>query len=389
LANGQLTLQNAAFNYAGLPAGLSKANGRITFDGNSATVRNLTGEAGGGKITLSGFASYSDKLRFSLQMNATRVRLLIQEGVTVTASTNVQATGTSTGSVVSGSAVVDQVFYNPHTDIGALLSRATPVVENPSSSPLLEKMKLDIRIRAASSLTVQAQMAENLSATIDLHVQGTAAQPGLLGRVTVNEGQLVFFGATYTINTGVIAFYNPSQINPTVDLSLETQTQGVDIVVRVSGAMDNLKLSYTSNPPLAFQEIVGLLAAGKTPTSDPTLLANQPDTPPASLQQTGESAVLGEAVANPVANRLQRVFGVSQLSLAPQFQTGSQTPTARLSLTQRVTSNLTFTYTSALDDPNGEIVSVEWTFDPKWSAVATRDQNGIFSINFFYKRQFR
>lgn len=389
LADGQLTLRNAAFNYAGLPAGLSKANGRIALNGNGATVQSLTAEAGGGKITLSGFASYSDKLRFSLQMNATRVRLLIQQGVSVTANTNVQATGSSAGSVVSGTAVVDQVYYNPHTDIGALLSRATPVVENLSApSPLLEKMKLDIRIRAASSLTVQAQMAENLSATMNLHVQGTAARPSLLGRITVNQGQLVFFGATYTINTGIVAFYNPSQIDPNVDLSLETQAQGVDIVVRVTGAVDNLKLSYTSNPPLPFQEIIGLLAAGKTPTSDPTLLANQPDTPPASLQQTGESAVLSEAVANPVANRLQRVFGVSQLNIAPEFQTGSQTPTARLSLTQRITGNLTFTYTSALDDPNGEIVSVEWTFDPKWSAVATRDQNGIFSINFLYKRQF-
>jgi translocation and assembly module TamB len=103
----------------------------------------------------------------------------------------------------------------------------------------------------------------------------------------------------------------------------------------------------------------------------------------------GESAALGEAVANPVAGRLQRVFGVSQLKVDPAFQGGSETPTARLTLQQRITNNLTFTYTSALDDPNGEIVQVRWTFDPKWSAVATRDQNGIFSINFLYKRQFR
>jgi translocation and assembly module TamB len=390
LVNGQLTLQNASLNYAGLPAGLSKANGQIVFDGNGATVRNLSADAGGGRLTLSGFAGYSDRIRFALQAKATSVRMRVQEGISVTASTNLQLTGSDAGSVVSGTAIVDQVSYNPRTDIGAVLSRATPVVQSASDdSPLLEKMKLDIRVRAASGLSVQAEMAENLSATIDLHVQGTAAQPGLLGRITINDGQLVFFGATYTVDTGVIAFYTPSKIEPTVDLSLETQAQGVDVTVRIRGLMNDLKLSYTSNPPLQFQEIVGLLAAGKTPTSDPTLLANQPDTPAASVQQMGESAILGQAVANPVAGRLQRVFGVSQLNLAPTFQSGSQTPTARLTLQQRVTNNLTFTYTSALDDPNGEIVSVQWTFDPKWSAVATRDQNGIFSINFFYKRQFR
>lgn len=389
LVDGQLTLQNAALNYAGLPAGISKASGEIAFDGNRATLRNLTGEVGGGKLTLSGFVSYSDQLRFALQAKATRVRALVQQGIRVTASTDLQLTGTGAGSVVSGTAVIDQLSYTPQTDIGTLLSRATPVAQAVSTeSPLLGRMKLDIKVTAASSLSVQAQLAENVSATVDLHVRGTAAQPGIVGRITINEGKLVFFGATYTVNTGIIAFYNPFQINPIIDLRLETQTQGVEVVVRVTGPMDNLKLSFSSNPPLQFQEIVSLLATGKTPTSDPTLLANQAYTPPGSVQQMGESAVLGEAVANPVANRLQRVFGVSSLNIAPAFQPGSETPTARITLQQHVTSNLTFIYTSAFDDPNGEIVSVEWTFDPRWSAVATRDQNGIFSINFLYKRQF-
>ena len=58
-----------------------------------------------------------------------------------------------------------------------------------------------------------------------------------------------------------------------------------------------MKLSYTSDPPLQFQEIVGLLALGKTPTSDPTLLANQPSQPQQSFQQIGETALLSRALA--------------------------------------------------------------------------------------------
>ena len=52
-------------------------------------------------------------------------------------------------------------------------------------------------------------------------------------------------------------------------------------------------------------------------------------------------------------------------------------------------SNITFTYVTALDDPNSQIIRVEWAFNPTWSAVANRDENGIFSINLFYKKQFR
>lgn len=390
LVNGQMTLQKAAVNYAGIPVGISNATGDILFNGNSASIRNLNAEAGGGKVTITGFAGYSGGARFSLKLQATRVRAQVQQGVSITANADIQLAGSSAASVVSGSAVIEQINYNPHTDIGSLLAQATPDVQSTSAAfPLLDKMKLDIHVRASSGLLVQASLARNLSINVDLHVQGSAARPGVLGRVTVTDGQLVFFGSTYTVNTGTISFFNPLQIAPNLDLVLATESQGVDVTVRVTGPIDNMKLSYTSNPPLPFQQILGLLAAGQTPTSDPTLLANQGNAPPQSFQQMGESAALGQAVANPVANRLQRVFGVSELNIAPSFQQGSQTPTARLTLQQRITNNLTFTYTSALDDPNGEIIQVQWTFDPKWAAVATRDQNGIFSINFVYKREFR
>jgi translocation and assembly module TamB len=161
------------------------------------------------------------------------------------------------------------------------------------------------------------------------------------------------------------------------------------VVLNVTGPVDNIKLSYTSEPPLQFQEIVGLLASGKTPTSDPTILANQPAQPQQSFQQMGESAIVSKALADPVANRLERVFGVSQLKIDPAFTSGSDLPQARVTLQQHVATNLTFTYVTALDDPNAQIVRVEWAFAPQWSAVANRDENGIFSINLLYKKQFR
>jgi hypothetical protein len=33
-------------------------------------------------------------------------------------------------------------------------------------------------------------------------------------------------------------------------------------------------------------------------------------------------------------------------------------------------------------------VRAEWSLNPQWSAMAVRDQNGIFSINLLYKKQF-
>ncbi len=68
----------------------------------------------------------------------------------------------------------------------------------------------------------------------------------MLGRINITEGKLVFFGSTYTVNSGSISFFNPIRVEPILDLSLETQAQGVDVVLKVTGPIDNMKLTYTS-----------------------------------------------------------------------------------------------------------------------------------------------
>ena len=390
LVNGQLTIHDVAFGYASLPIGFSNTNGTIVFNGNTAQIRSLTADAGGGRVSFTGFAGLGAVTRFSVRATATSVRMRVQEGVSVTAGANVRMNGTTAGSLISGDVTVDRISYAPQSDLGSILTRSAPPIQSPAApSPFLRDMKLDVHVRSAPGMSVESSLTQSLEAIADLRIRGTADQPGVQGRVTISEGKLTFFGATYTVDTGSIAFYNPVRIEPILDVSLETQAKGVTVTLNVTGPLDNMKLSYTSDPPLQFQEIVALLASGKTPTSDPTLLANQPAEPQQSFQQMGESAILSQAVTNPVSSRLQRVFGVSQLKIDPSFTAGSNLPTAQLALQQQISSNLTFTYATRLDNPNAMLIRIEWAFNPRWSAVATRDQNGIVSVNFFYKKAFR
>jgi translocation and assembly module TamB len=390
LVNGQLELKNATVNYANLPNGISNANGLVMFNGNSASIRNLTAESGGGKLTVAGFASFRQGLRFGLRGTAENVRVKVQQGVSVVADANLNVAGTMENSQATGTITITQVNYTPKSDFGSILTRAAPPVQAPSApSPILEGMKLDINVRTSSAMLVQASLAQNLQANADLRIRGTAAQPGAVGRVNISEGQLTFFGATYTVNSGTISFFNPLRIEPILDISLETQVRGINVTLTVAGPIDNMKLSYTSDPPLQFQEIISLLASGRTPTSDPNILATQPSQPAQSFQGMGESALIGKALADPVAGQLQRVFGVSQLLIDPTFTSGWEVPQARLTLQQRISNNVTFTYVTALNSSNTQIIQAEWAMSPRWSALATRDQNGIVNINLFYKKQLR
>jgi translocation and assembly module TamB len=390
LATGSVQLKNASVNMVGISNGISNANGTISLDGSRASIRNLTGESGGGRISVSGYAGLTGgTLRYSLRANANRVRTR-QQGISIVNSAALTVSGTSDQSVISGTVTVVSLGINPQSDLGSILSTTSAAqVTDDQVSPFLSNTRLDVRIRTAPDVHFQSTLAQDLQAEADLNLVGTVSNPGMTGRVVVTEGNLIFFGNEYTVNHGVISFYNPLRIEPQLNVSLETTVKSVDVVLSLTGPMENLKLSYRSDPPLQFDEIVGLLATGRRPSSDPTIVANETPPPQQSVGQLGETAIVSQAIASPVSSRLQRVFGVTQLSIDPTFASGSALPQASLSLQQRVASNVTFTYTQDYSQSNSELVRVEWTISPRYSAVATRDINGIFGVDFFYKRQFR
>jgi len=387
--NGSLQLKDAAFQTEKMSNGISKANGVIEFTGETARIENLTAESGGGKITISGFAGRTGStFRYGLAARANRVRVRQASGVSMVGNANVRLTGTSQSSLLSGNINIVSVKFNPQTDLGSILVSSAPPAET-TSGGFLSSMKLDLDVRTAPAASFQTSIAENVRAQATLNVRGTAAKPGVLGRIVVTEGVLIFLGTKYTVNDATVSFYNPNKVEPVVDLSLVTKARGVQVTLNVTGPMNNLNLAYQSDPPLPFSEIVGLLATGRAPTSDPVLVAQQPATPPQNFQQMGESALLSQAVSNPIAGQLQRVFGVSQLSIDPTFTSGSELPQARLTLQQQITSSLTFTYITNLTRSDPQIVRIDWTLSPQWSLIATRDDNGLFGVDFFYKRRFR
>jgi translocation and assembly module TamB len=385
LVNGRVELKNANVEYTESPNGISNANAVILLNGTSATIQTFTAESGGGKIVLSGFAAYTGAiLNFNLKAAAKNVRVRYS-GVSASFNAGITMTGTTARSLIGGDVTVERVVYGSSADTGTLLSFAsTPPSAPAAPSPLLTNMRLDIHVRTAAGLRVITSYANRLNIFADLTVRGTAEQPGILGRMVVTDGQLVFFGNTYTVNVGTINFYNPNAINPVLNFSLETIAQNVDVTLGVSGPIDNLHLSYSSDPPLTFEQIVQLLATNTTP-SNPLIAAQQPTPPQQSLTQMGESAVLGQAVANPLASRVQRVFGISQFKIDPSFSGSNGQPSARVTLQQKIANNITFTYITDVTQTNSEIIRVEWAFTPALSAVALRDFNGNVSLEVFYK----
>jgi translocation and assembly module TamB len=386
---GRVQFQNAAFSLADFPNGISNANGEIVFTRDRATIQSFSGETGGGKVDLSGFATYTGGVTvYRMHARADHVRVRYPEGVSTVANANLSLTGARDHSMLAGSVTILRTGFNLQGDFGSLITRSAEPVRTPSAQTgLLGGMSFSIQINTAPDVQFESSLTEGLQVEANLTLRGSPSNPSLLGRITITQGQMIFYGTKFNINEGSVSFFNPLRIEPVLDIDLETKERGIDVTLTVSGPLTHPNLTPHSDPPLQFSEIVALLATGEGPSSDPTLLAQQ-STAPQSWQEMGASALLGQAISSPVSGRLQRFFGVSKLRIDPTLPGIENNPQARLTLDQQVTSAITFTYITNVTSSNPQVVRVEWALSKQWSVVALREENGVFGIDFYLKKRF-
>lgn len=217
-------------------------------------------------------------------------------------------------------------------------------------------------------------------------------RPVLLGRILISQGEVTFFGTKYTINSGQILFVDASKIEPDVSLDLETRTQGIDVTLHVSGPVNKLNVTYRSDPPLPFSDILALLTTGREPAALQGYAGAQFQSGPTQTfqQPSGPTALLSQAIASPITGRLQQFFGVSRLKIDPEV-TGLtlSNAAARVTIEQNITSNLTFTYITDVSRAQAQTLQTELDLTTNWSAIAVREENGLFGIDFLYRKQIK
>jgi translocation and assembly module TamB len=247
-------------------------------------------------------------------------------------------------------------------------------VSPPPTQSFSDNMQLDIRVSTPNGIDL-ASRELSLQGAMNLNVRGTATDPVILGRINLSEGDLIFRGNRYLLEGATVDFVNPVRTQPVVNAAINTTIQQYNIAMRFEGPVDHLRTSYNSDPALPPADIINLLAFGKTTEAS----AANPN-PPGIL---GAQSAIASAVAGQVTNRLQKIAGISQLSIDPTLGgTGTgQSAGATVTIQQRVTSKIFVTFSTDVTSTERQVIQLEYRVTPKLSVSGTRDQNGGFAID--------
>jgi translocation and assembly module TamB len=249
--------------------------------------------------------------------------------------------------------------------------------------PLLSGLRLNLELQSKQGLVIDDEMAQ-LRAGFRLRLGGTPAFPSLVGRIEADEGTVLFRGNRFDFVYGRADFYDRNRINPVLDARAEVDLKSYRLILDVKGPLDQLVVNLTSDPPLSTVDAVSLLTTGtsRVAGSDTELRESEA----AGLSAAG---ILSEGLTGGLTEQVERVFGFQSFRVDPFLAGAAKDPTARVTITQRISRDVRVTYSRNLSKTEEQIVILEYDLTKDISLVAMQDERGGYGLDFRIRRRFR
>jgi translocation and assembly module TamB len=266
--------------------------------------------------------------------------------------------------------LIDRLSFTQQFDLATLLGQLSTDTPDTTSATIETNMKLNVAVATAQDINL-ASSKVSMGGAANLTLSGTMAAPVVLGRATLTSGEMFFMGKRYEIENGTIAFANPVRTQPVVNLYVKTTVQQYNITLNFVGPVDKLRTNYTSDPPLSPADIINLVAFGKTTEESATSTST-----PASL---GAESVLAQGAASQFSGKLEKLAGISQLTIDPLAGNSQSNPGAQVAIQQRVTGKILLTFSTDVTSTQNQAIQVQYQVKKGLSVSVLRDQYGGYA----------
>jgi outer membrane protein assembly complex protein YaeT len=375
---GSAEIQGAQFRFPGFPQMIDQVTGRVEFLGDRIKVDGLQATVGGGKVVAGGTIAVAGlkPQNVNLALEGTDVALRYFEGLTVDGNFRVALRGDMDRMTLQGDVAVNRALYFRDFDFGTallnvvLLRRTiTPIV----GANWQDHVNLDLSITAGPDTLVFRNNIADVSGSGDLRVQGTLANPAVIGVVTLNEGGRVRLqNNDYRVSSGSINFQNPFRIDPYFDITLEGRVSNVgfsefdqggpiEVTINLTGTIDRFTPTISSDPPASDITLFSLLGFGA--------LENRTGTTNATASPG--VALLGQSL---IAQSLLRALPFAgSFMYDPGLLDTTEDPGPKVVFQRQLSSKLRVLVIYNLKTPHSRSL-VEWQVNPEWTLQITRDE---------------
>ncbi len=385
-AAGELTMAGGSIAMESPRLAADDVNLRVKLEGTRATIAELTSELNGGTLTGSGSLSYEKG-----QLTNTAITLAAQDlyldfptGLKTVSNATLDIRNRGANLVIGGEVRIAEGGFTDDLDLDrgvfAILNRSSDLEFSKEKNPMLDRVRFNVAIVTDSPLVIENNLAR-LEAIVDVRLLGTPYEPGLSGRIELEEGgELRLQERRYAIERGVITFTGERSIEPGLDILATTSAGGFDVRLQISGQPGKTETTLTSDPPLPEPDILALLLTGKT-TDD--MRGREADVARNQILSylTGRAGgVFGRGV--------ERVTGLSSVRIEPNLIAAESDPSARLTVGQDLSRNVRFVYSVDLVNSSDQIYVAEYDVTRRFNTRGVRQSDGSFRFDFRHDLRF-
>jgi hypothetical protein len=388
---GHMTLEGARLNYGDLLP-LSDLRGNIVFSRDSIVFKGISGKIASGAIQIDGSAAVQNNTlsNIALQGSLRNARLKYPKDFVSTIDAELTLNGGPESLALTGDVTVLRAEYlRDFNLLEQIIGGSSGSSGASAADSLYGSITLNIPVHSRDGLYLDNELTR-VQGGMDLTLRGTIGEPYVTGRVFATEGSIFFRGNRFDIVNGSIDFVDRNRINPVLNIRAEADVRSYRVRLDVNGDLEHLHshgLTVTSDPPLSEVDILALLVTGKSEDPGATGIEN----PRRQAEMTGLSAasILSEEMTSVVGKRVERIFGLSTFRVDPFLAGAENDPTARITISERLSPDLSITFSRNLSTSQEQIVLIEYDVNKNLSIIATRDENGQYGIDFRFRKRLR
>ncbi len=249
---GFVNIQDGAIKLKSLEKPIENINTFIRFNHDDIQVENCTGNIGKGNYNLQG--SMVDVMaphptyNFSLNLHQLQIGNPYYNGPL---EGNLTLTNAQYGGQVlpklSGSILLKNVTLN------------LPSLSNTSQFSL-PNIILAVDVLADRDVQLYNPMLYNLTLGGKVHFGGTTLHPHTTGEIDILRGNVHYMKTFFNVKAGSALYFNQFEsFLPSINLKAECLMPRIKLYLALTGPVENIKFSLTSNPPMNQEELLKML----------------------------------------------------------------------------------------------------------------------------------
>ncbi|MFI5305891.1 MAG: translocation/assembly module TamB domain-containing protein [Polyangiales bacterium] len=240
---------------------IRKLRGTLVLEGERVRAQQLEADVGGGVLTLGGELALRGIHVSSYDLTITAERVAIEPQpkleTVFDAETKLQWSGAAAPPVLTGSVRLKSLLYARHLQLPEALSAVNRQDRTNAAEydPARDRLRFDLEVEHEKPLRVHNNV---LDAELELageerklHLKGSDQRFGVVGKLAVARGKVLFHGDEFQITRGEVGFVDERRVTPSFELRAIAERRAqtdTNIVLVARGGRDAFDLHVECEP---------------------------------------------------------------------------------------------------------------------------------------------